>query len=392
MGQHRRSFVSLLRGTVYAKLYPSGKVSCSIHPTFPSTECLSRKVHVKQLLVVLVTASPATRSIARSVLEEEGHRVIETSGYSDASSLLSEGLTPDLRLLEAHSAHASEMLNVRQLMTKLSRDRICLVMGIGDEKLRQEARELGIRHFLTRPLTRRDLESIVDCLGQVVEPEVRVTPRETIPWWALYTRHQREKVVAETLTSKRFEVFLPLYASVRRWTDRQKTLFLPIFPGYVFVRGGLDRRLEIVMTPGVQTILFFGEQVAAIPDTEIDNIRRMVEGPHRVEPHTYLKCGEKVRITRGSLKGIEGVLVRKKNLCRMVLSMDLLHQSVAVEIDASDVEPVNLWSSTPGIPKSHKPLLTELQELMALCFGALQTAIHNLAHKFEYPFSGHTLS
>jgi transcription antitermination factor NusG len=242
------------------------------------------------------------------------------------------------------------MLNIRQLMTKLSRNRICLVMGIGDEKLRQEARELGIRHFLTRPITRRDLESIVDCLGQAVESEVGVTSRETSPWWALYTRYQCEKMVAETLTSKQFEVFLPLYASVRRWTDRQKTLFLPIFPGYVFVRGGLDRRLDIVMTPGVQTILFFGEQVAAIPETEIHNIRRMVEGPYRVEPHPYLKCGEKVRITRGSLKGIEGVLVRMKNLYRMVLSMDLLHQSVAVEIDAGDVEPVNLWSSTPGIP------------------------------------------
>jgi transcription antitermination factor NusG len=313
---------------------------------------------VKQLLVVLIAASPVTRSIARSVLEEEGHRVLETPGYSDASSLMSEGLTPDLVLLESHSARSSEMSNVRQMMTKLSRDRICLVMGIGDEKLRQEARELGIRHFLTRPITRRDLESIVDCLGQVVESEVSVTLRETTPWWALYTRYQREKMVAETLTSKRFEVFLPLYASVRRWTDRQKTLFLPIFPGYVFVRGGLDRRLEIVTTPGVQTILFFGEQVAAIPETEIHTIRRMVDGPYRVEPHPYLKCGEKVRITRGSLKGIEGVLVRKKNLYRLVLSMDLLHQSVAVEIDASDVEPANLWSSTPEIPSRTNTFLT----------------------------------
>jgi transcription antitermination factor NusG len=312
---------------------------------------------VKQLLIVLMTESPVTRSMARAVLEEEGHRVIETPGYTEASSLLSEGLTPDLLLLEPHSAHSDEMLNVRQLMTKLSRERICLVMGIGDEKLRQEARELGIRHFLTRPITRRDLESIIDCLGQVVESEVTVTSRETTPWWALYTRYQREKMVAETLTNKQFEVFLPLYASVRRWTDRQKTLFLPMFPGYVFVRGGLDRRLEIVTTPGVQTILFYGEQVAAIPETEINNIRRMVEGPYRVEPHPYLKCGEKVRITRGSLKGIEGVLVRKKNLYRMVLSMDLLHQSVAVEIDAGDVEPVNFWSSTPGTPSRTATLL-----------------------------------
>ncbi len=320
-----------------------------------STECLSRKVHVKQLLIVLITASPVTRSIARSVLEEEGHTVVETPGYSDASSLLTGGPTPDLLLLESHSARSSEILNVQQLMTKLSRDRICLVTGIGDEKLRQEARELGIRHFLTRPITRRDLESIVDCLGQVVESEVSVTSGKTIPWWALYTRHQCEKMVAEMLTSKRFEVFLPLYASVRRWTDRQKTLFLPIFPGYVFVRGGLDRRLEIVMTPGVQTILFYGEQVAAIPETEIHNIRRMVEGPYRVEPHPYLKCGETVRITRGSLKGIEGVLVRKKNLYRMVLSMDLLHQSVAVEIDASDVEPVRICGVLPAESRVAQP-------------------------------------
>jgi transcription antitermination factor NusG len=84
----------------------------------------------------------------------------------------------------------------------------------------------------------------------------------------------------------------------------------------------------------------------------------MIEGPYRVEPYPCLKCGEKVRITRGSLKGIEGVLVRKKNLYRIVLSMDLLHQSVAVEIDASDVEPVNLWSSTsPGIPSRTTTLL-----------------------------------
>jgi CheY-like chemotaxis protein len=294
-GCHRRSSVSLLSGAVIGEalsrvglptrgsLHQGRLVDGSIHPTLirsfdsshiVTTEFLSREVHVKQLLVVLVNASPVTRSIARSVLEEEGHRVIETSGYSDASSLLSEGLTPDLLLLESQSPCSSEMLNVRQLMTKLSRDRICLVMGIGDVKLRQEARELGIRHFLTRPITRRDLESIADCLGEGVESEVSGTSLETIPWWALYTRHQCEKMVAETLTTKRFEVFLPLYASVRRWTDRQKTLFLPIFPGYVFVRGGLDRRLDIVTTPGVQTILFFGEQVAAIPETEIHNIRK----------------------------------------------------------------------------------------------------------------------
>src|SRR3984885_5749571 len=159
-------------------------------------------------------------------------------------------------------------------------------------------------------------------------------------WWALYTRHQHEKVVADMLSATGFEVFLPLYDSIRRWKDRQKLLSLPPFPCYVFVRGGLHRRLQVVTTPGVHMILFCGESVAIIPDAEIDAIRKAVEGPFRIEPHPFLKCGEQVRVTRGSLEGVEGILVRKKNLYRLVLSVEMMAQSVAVEIDASDVEPM----------------------------------------------------
>jgi transcription antitermination factor NusG len=97
--------------------------------------------------------------------------------------------------------------------------------------------------------------------------------------------------------------------------------------------------LQIVTTPGIHMILFHGEQVAMIPEAEIDAIRRAVEGPFRVEPHPFLKCGERVRVTRGSLEGVEGILIRKKNLYRLVLSVDMMAQSVAVEIDATDVEP-----------------------------------------------------
>lgn len=168
---------------------------------------------------------------------------------------------------------------------------------------------------------------------------IEVGMREASDWWVLYTRHQHEKTVAEMLSTKGFEVFLPLYESVRRWKDRSKMLTLPLFPCYVFVRGGLDRRLQVVTTPGVHTILFHGEDVAIIPEDEIQAIRRVVEGPFRVEPHPFLKCGERVRVTRGSLEGVEGILVRKKNLYRLVLSVDMMAQSVAVEIDATDVEP-----------------------------------------------------
>jgi transcription antitermination factor NusG len=161
------------------------------------------------------------------------------------------------------------------------------------------------------------------------------------PWWALYTRHQHEKTVAEMLSNKGFDVFLPLYDSMRRWKDRKKLLSLPLFPGYVFVRGGLSRKLQVVSTPGVHMILYRGEQVAIIPDAEIQGIRAAVDGHYRVEPHPFLKCGDRVRVIHGSLEGVEGILSRKKNYIRLVLSVEMLAQSVAVEVNASDVEPIS---------------------------------------------------
>jgi transcription antitermination factor NusG len=167
-------------------------------------------------------------------------------------------------------------------------------------------------------------------------------------WWALYTRHQHERVVADVLSAKGFEIFLPLYESIRRWKDRQKLLSLPLFPCYVFVRGGLHRRLQVVTTPGVHMILSHGERVAVIPESEIQAIRRTLEGPFRMEPHPFLRCGERVRVTRGSLQGVEGILVRKKNQFRLVLSVEMLAKSVAVEIDTTDVESVTV--RVPALP------------------------------------------
>ena len=161
-----------------------------------------------------------------------------------------------------------------------------------------------------------------------------------IAWCAVYTRHQHEKSIGETLRAKGFEVFLPLYESTRRWKDRRKILSLPLFPCYVFVRGAHERRLPVLTTPGVHMIISRGERVATVSEEEIDAIRRAVEGTLSVEPHPFLRCGERVRVVRGSLEGVEGVLTRKKNLCRLVLSVEMLAQSVSVEIDALDVVPV----------------------------------------------------
>ena len=159
-------------------------------------------------------------------------------------------------------------------------------------------------------------------------------------WCAVYTRHQHEKSIGEMLRAKGFEVFLPLYESTRRWKDRRKILSLPLFPCYVFVRGAHERRLPVLTTPGVHMIISRGERVATVPDEEIEAIRKAVEGPLSVEPHPFLRCGERVRVMRGSLEGVEGVLTRKKNLYRLVLSVEMLAQSVSVEIDALDVVPL----------------------------------------------------
>lgn len=168
-----------------------------------------------------------------------------------------------------------------------------------------------------------------------------VNPAADASWHALYTRHQHERMVAELLSKKDFNVFLPLYAATHRWKDRLKKLSLPLFPSYVFVKGGLDRQLQMMMTPGVYSIVASSGRAAVIPEEQIDAVKRMVDGPLRVEPHPFLKCGDSVRVTAGPLQGIEGILIRKKNLTRLVLSIEMLMKSVAVEIDAWMVERIN---------------------------------------------------
>lgn len=174
------------------------------------------------------------------------------------------------------------------------------------------------------------------------------------PWWAAYTRHQHEKTVAEMLSAKGFEVFLPLYESVRHWKDRRKKLSLPLFPGYVFVRGG-ERRLQVLSTPGIHMILTHGERIATIPEGEIDAIRRTLEGNFCVEPHPFLRCGERVRVKSGTLAGVEGILIRWKGSARLVLSVDMLAQSVGVEIDATNVEAVRSRIA-PASVRMNEPL------------------------------------
>ena len=160
-------------------------------------------------------------------------------------------------------------------------------------------------------------------------------------WYAVCTRHQHEKSAARIMEYKDLEVFLPLYKARHRWKDRIKEVSVPLFPGYLFVREGLKRWLAILSTPGVSSIVSSGSQPVAIPFLEIEGIKRVVESTLRVEPHPFLKSGDRVRVKCGPIAGVEGILVRHKNVARLVLSVLLLGNSAAVEVDATDVERIS---------------------------------------------------
>jgi transcription antitermination factor NusG len=159
-------------------------------------------------------------------------------------------------------------------------------------------------------------------------------------WFAVHTRYQCERLVAAVLQRKGLEVFLPTYDALHYWSDRKKHVTLPLFPGYLFFADAIDQRIQILSTPGVNTIVKTGSAPAEIPDDEIKAIRRMVESTLRVEPHPFLRNGDLVRVKAGPLAGLEGIVSRKKDAIRLVLSIELLGQSAAVEIDGWAVQRV----------------------------------------------------
>jgi transcription antitermination factor NusG len=160
----------------------------------------------------------------------------------------------------------------------------------------------------------------------------------TSSWYAAYTFAHHEKHVARQLDEKSINCFLPLYRSLRRWRDRKKELDLPLFPGYVFVHIRPEERLRVLQTSSVVRFVSFGGHPARLEDAEVVGLRNGVANGMKVEPCPFLKVGQKVRVKHGPLSGVEGILVRKKDHLRLVLSIELLMRSVAVEIQAADLQ------------------------------------------------------
>jgi len=175
------------------------------------------------------------------------------------------------------------------------------------------------------------------------------TPAETCQaWYAVYTKSRHEKSVYQHLTSCEIQSFLALYRAVHRWKNGcLARIELPLFPNYLFVRIRSQQRVRVLEIPGVVSLVGQGREPPPLPEFEIEWLRSNLQ-LRKFEPHPYLRIGEKVRVKSGPLAGLEGILSRRTNSCRLVLTLDLIKQSVAVEVDANDVEPVPCPLSRAG--------------------------------------------
>jgi transcription antitermination factor NusG len=161
-----------------------------------------------------------------------------------------------------------------------------------------------------------------------------------LPWYGVRTKPKHESMAAGALQGKGYEQYLPLYRSRRRWSDRIVDSVVPQFPGYVFCRFDATRRLPILTTPGVMSIVGFGQGPTPIPESEIEAIQFVIRSGLASEPCSFLHEGQRIRVTRGSLEGLEGLLLKKKSEWRIVVSVTILQRSVSVEIDREWVSKV----------------------------------------------------
>jgi transcriptional antiterminator NusG len=159
-------------------------------------------------------------------------------------------------------------------------------------------------------------------------------------WYAIQTRSQSERCLTRDLDAKNIENYCPVFREVRQWSDRKKEIDRPVFPGYVFARfeDSGSTRLKILQSSGAVRILGSAEMPEAIPEYEIEAIRRLIESSLSCYAHPLLKEGCRVVVKCGPLKGVEGQLVRVKGQTRLVLSVKLLGKAISTEVGVRDVE------------------------------------------------------
>jgi len=165
------------------------------------------------------------------------------------------------------------------------------------------------------------------------------TPSEQ-KWYALTVPYQHERQTEKALQSRGLETLVPVYRSRRQWSDRVKDVEMPLFAGYILCHFDLSDRLQVLDTPGVARIVGFGGAPAALEDSEIAAIQRIVGSKLPLAPWPYLKAGDRVRVEHGPMRGVEGSLLRTKDSLHLVVNVEVLQRSVAVEVDREAVVPI----------------------------------------------------
>lgn len=159
-------------------------------------------------------------------------------------------------------------------------------------------------------------------------------------WFAVQTYPRHEKRIAGQLAMRGIDIYLPLLRRLHQWSDRRKQVELPLFPCYVFVRiaPSAERRVQVLQASGIIGFVGNGRQGTPIPDSQIEDIRTLLENKVALDPYPFLKIGQRVRIRGGSLEGIEGILVRRNGMRRLVISVDSLERSLSLCIEGLEVE------------------------------------------------------
>jgi transcription termination/antitermination protein NusG len=160
------------------------------------------------------------------------------------------------------------------------------------------------------------------------------------PWVAVVVRPRAERKVQAGLTNAGLETFVPWHGVRRRWSDRVKILEQNLFPGYIFCRSTFTERLLVMNQPGVEWVVSFDRTPALIPDHQIAALQVAVRSGLPLGPWPFLKAGQRVRIERGVLAGIEGTLTRDSSAWRIVVTVEALQRSVAVEVDRDLIRPI----------------------------------------------------
>jgi len=174
-------------------------------------------------------------------------------------------------------------------------------------------------------------------------------------WFALQVRARWESSATLLLTGKGYQTLLPTYKTKKRWNGRLREIQAPLFPGYVFCQFDSQKRLPVLVTPGVMAVVSRGRVPLPVEDSEIAAIQTVVASGLHAEPHPYLELGQRVRIEIDALAGLEGILISFKGNQRIVVSVSLLRRSVALEIDQACVRPVG-----PSRSLAAKPIVAPL--------------------------------